>query len=317
MSYTIDSFDGLEPALAREFGYLGSNPAWTCVADNRFSYFLYIPKRYYEISGRISLIVPMHGSGRNAEALRGEFSTLAEEHSCAVLAPLFPAGMIDPNDTNNYKMIKYQDIRYDQILLAMVEETRCRFGKIDTEKIFLSGFSGGGQFVHRFTYLHPERVQALACGAPGTQTFLDLKESFPQGVKDMEQIFSKPVSWDRVKAIPTMFFAGDADTGMFHALARGRSVDGPAAAALEGGRYGQTVRLERNWRLAGANCFMHSVPGASHEEHKLLPAIKQFFEQCLLHKNAFDVRVLSEGESLVSNGVQNLEVPAAAALVTA
>lgn len=307
MSFKINSFDGLEPHIARELGYLGFNPAWSCVNDPRFCYFLYIPKRYYDIEGKVPLIVPVHGSGRNPEGLRRKFAALAEEHGCAVLAPLFPVGLIDPNDVVNYKMIKYREIRYDHILLAMVDEAHCRFGKIETEKFLLYGFSGGGQFVHRFTYLHPERVQALACGAPGTQTLWDMDHSFPRGVQDIEQVFEQSVDWAKIKAVPTMFIAGDADTDCFHAIARGRCIDG--SPVPKDGRYGGTVRLEQNWRLAGANCFMHTVPGAAHRESQMLGPVKQFFDKCLQQEGQHEAISLSNDSLLLRKDDKSNDEP--------
>lgn len=281
MTSSIHSLDGLDPRVARELMYLGSSPAWTCVADNRFCYFLYVPKRYYELNDKLQLVILIHGSGRNPYTLRREFSDFAETHSCALLAPLFPIGLIDPQDTVNYKYIKYHDIRFDRVLLSMVDEAHARFGKIDTSRFLLYGYSGGGQFVHRFSYLHPHLVQALACGAPGTQTLLDWTKSWPDGVRDFEEVFGQPLDLEAVKKMPTMFIAGDGDTDIFYAIARGRINEHDDLSKFENGRYGATERLEKNWKSNGANCFMQSVHGAKHEEKPMLDHVKRFFEQHL------------------------------------
>jgi poly(3-hydroxybutyrate) depolymerase len=49
--------------------------------------------------------------------------------------------------------------------------------------LHLSGYSGGGQFVHRFMLVHPGRVARVAVGAAGWYTFPDpaLDWSIPAG----------------------------------------------------------------------------------------------------------------------------------------
>lgn len=185
----------------------------------------------------------------------------------------------------NYKYIKYKDIRYDQVLLAMIDEAAARFGRIDTSRFCLYGYSGGGQFVHRFAYLHPRRVRALACGAPGTQTMLNWEESFPDGVRDWEEVFGAPLDVKAVMDIPSMFVAGDQDTDIFYAIARGRIKDGQeddqeVMARFKDGRYGATRRLSENWVKVGVKeCVMASVEGARHEERPMLESVKRFFEK--------------------------------------
>lgn len=185
----------------------------------------------------------------------------------------------------NYKYIKYKDVRYDRVLLAMINEAAARFGRIDTSRFCLYGFSGGGQFVHRFAYLHPRRVAALACGAPGTQTFLDWEEKFPDGVEDWEDVFDVPIDLQAVRNIPTMFVAGDRDTDIFYAIARGRIREDQRGneevmAKFKDGRYGATGRLCENWQEVGVKeCIMVSVEGAGHEERPMLESVKAFFER--------------------------------------
>ena len=55
------------------------------------------------------------------------------------------------------------------------------------------GFSGGGQFAHRFLYLYPERLAAVSVGAPGRVTTLDDSHSWPRGVADVESLFGRPI----------------------------------------------------------------------------------------------------------------------------
>lgn len=53
---------------------------------------------------------------------------------------------------------------------------------ISTQAIDLFGFSGGAQFAHRFTMLHPHRVTTLAVASAGWYTFPTEQERFPYGI---------------------------------------------------------------------------------------------------------------------------------------
>ncbi|KAJ6095984.1 hypothetical protein N7486_006730 [Penicillium sp. IBT 16267x] len=266
--------DSLDPCIAHELGYLGNTPAWFCAANDRFSYYLYVPRNYYKLNS-LSLMVLIHSSSRNAPELCKEFSEFAEKISCIILAPLFPLERDDPYNSEGYKIIKYDNLRCDQILLSMADEVGARYRRLDIERFLIFGFSGGAQFVHRFAYLYPHRLRAIACGAPGSQTLPDVTRPYPDGVKDMEQIFGLKMQWRQLCLIPTVFIVGDADTDTFYATARGR-VEDPTKL----GRYGLTVRLEKAWRAAGANCYLHVVPGASHQEDVMIGIVISFFEKC-------------------------------------
>ncbi|MEJ7757326.1 MAG: hypothetical protein WKF83_14410 [Nocardioidaceae bacterium] len=76
------------------------------------------------------------------------------------MAPLFPAGIIEPDDIDNYKWLEYHGIRFDKILLAMVDEVAQKY-HLDARRFLLHGFSGGGHFAHRFFYLHATRLQGF------------------------------------------------------------------------------------------------------------------------------------------------------------
>lgn len=275
MSSPINSIEHVPPEFLEELGFVGRVPSSHCFAFPQFSYYLYVPRGYTQLE-TLPLAVLVHGSGRNAYELRGDFLSFAERHGCALLCPLFPTGLHDPNDSNNYKMIKYEDFRYDNILLQMLEEAQMRYPRINASSFLLYGFSGGGQFVHRFAYLHPERLMGLVVGAPGTVTTLDLKSDFPEGISNFTTVFGTDPNLEALKRVPTLFVAGDADTGDFHAVARGRTT--PTERL---GRYGGTIRLEKSWASAGMQCHFVAVPGAEHEEKKMYPFVKTFFEKRL------------------------------------
>ena len=61
----------------------------------------------------------------------------------------------------------YNDL--DQELIKEVERFTCKRSKY-RQKLCLYGFSAGAQFVHRFTYAHPEKVACCAALSAGSWT---------------------------------------------------------------------------------------------------------------------------------------------------
>ena len=153
---------------------VGATPFFALQADQRVSYCLYVPKALRDDPDPSTwrLIVAMHGTGRTATTYRDGFAPLAERTRCIVLAPLFPVGLIEPGELSNFKRLKFHDMRFDLLLLSMVDEVTRKYG-IDTRRFLLFGFSGGGQFVQRFHCVHPGRLAAVTIGAPGNVTLLD------------------------------------------------------------------------------------------------------------------------------------------------
>lgn len=115
----------------------------------------------------ISCWVIIHGTGCAVEDYVRHAKELADRDHVAVLAPLFPGGLIQRDDFNSYKLLSCDGVRYDQILLDMIDDMAKRYPGVETDKFFLFGHSGGGQFVNRFLFAHPEKLRACAIGAPG------------------------------------------------------------------------------------------------------------------------------------------------------
>lgn len=269
----ITAIDTRNVAVMKELGYLGKVPALSLLADPRFSYYLYVPRRYAELTS-CPLIVLVHGSGRNAYELRDWYRDFAEEHGVFLLCPLFPIGFLDADDADNYKNIIYRGIRYDEILLQMCREVQSRYPRVDVAQFGMYAFSGGAQFAHRFAYLHPKRLSTLVCGAPGTQTMWDESQAYPQGTHDLVTVFgSSEIDWDALRRVPTVFLCGSEDIDDSWCKLRGRPPLGP------NGRLGACKRLARSWELQGAKTEFIAIPGAKHEEHKLIPTVTTLFQR--------------------------------------
>ena len=120
----------------------GYFPFQACRADRRFSYGVYVPPGYTrEGAAAFRILVAVHGSERAPEVVRELFAEFAQEARCIVLVPLFPVAVTDDEEVHNYIFLKYRDIRFDRVLLAMVDEVAERFC-VPAGKLWLAGFSG-------------------------------------------------------------------------------------------------------------------------------------------------------------------------------
>lgn len=261
---------------AREYYSTGATTMFAAQADQRFSYCLYVPARRESDTGNFPLVVIQHGTGRTAGQYRDAMAQFCEEQRVVVLAPLFPAAIEDPDDLHNYKFIEYQGIRFDLLLLRIIDEVAERF-PIETEKFFLHGFSGGGQFTHRFLYLHPGRLHAASIGAPGRITMLDNNEPWWLGTKDLEQIFGVPADIEAIAAVPVHLVVGELDVDTWEINNRDESnwVDGLEKQGNT--RVERIESLRRNLASHGISVRLDIVPGMAHDGMKALPSMQKFF----------------------------------------
>ena len=264
---------------------LGATPFQACLSDPRFAYTMHIPSTYRYLPKPLPLLVAIHGIRRQAERTRDRFASFAEKWGVAVLAPLFPTGIEDPDDIRNYTHLRYRGICFDDVLLAMVEEASERW-RLDSEKFMLAGFSAGGQFAHRFAYTHPTRLSAVSVGAPGRVT-LPQHEPWPFGIGDVDELFRTEGTLADLANVPYQIVVGDEDvaTGSLDALA-----DDPKEQ-----RTGST-RVERARRLAEelveiqVPVELDVIPGAGHDADEVALAVTEFLTRVVQAKGRQLVR---------------------------
>jgi poly(3-hydroxybutyrate) depolymerase len=200
------------PSRFREAAFqTGKIPFRISSIDPRVSYGMYIPPEHYDHQKPLPLLIYIHGTRRNISAIHQELVSFAQVTPCALLAPLFPVGLDGPNDINSYQLLRSHTLQADAVLLSILDEIAHIWPGIETKKIFLMGFSGGGQFAHRFLYIHPERIAAISIGSPGSVTQLD-QQLWPKGVNDVASLFGKSVSKDIIQQVPIQLVVGGSDT---------------------------------------------------------------------------------------------------------
>ncbi len=248
----------------------GQSPFIACQADVRFSYCLYVPEQPAH-----TLFVYVHGTERDAAWYRDRLIPFADEYGCIVLSPSFPAGLIEPDDPDNYKNIQFHGIRFDHVLLAMVEEVARRYG-LPSERFLLGGFSGGAQFAHRFYYLHPERLLALSIAAPGRVTLLDEQRDWWLGVRDIQAQFGQALNHDALQQVSVQLIVGAADMADIP-LDRSSPYWMPGVEHIGVNRVERLRQLHRNLLNHRIDASLEIIPGASHQADPLIEHSITFF----------------------------------------
>ena len=301
----------------------GDASLWALQSDPRFHYRIYVPDAKYpqsaSTSTQMSVLVSVHGTGRHLERHINAWKEFADKHGCVVLVPGFPAGLQGPLDVDGYQFLgrrpklegdsmnkiqqqvvqipksnrnngkdddAYQeifDIRHDLVLFEMLNEVRLRWPAVDITKFYMAGFSGGGQFVHRFLYLHPDRVLGVSVGAPGVVTYLDSQRDWPAGVRNLDKIFGRPVDFESVKAVPVLCVVGRNDVKAHGPKLRAdleiKMFDGKEDVSAN--RVEMLENFATGLRDAGLQVQLEIVDGAAHEMESCNRPVVEFMQRLM------------------------------------
>ncbi len=260
---------------------LGSTTVFSHRADPRFAYTLYVPPTVREASNDVELVVVMHGTGRQFTQYRDKFAPFGRWNDCIVLCPLFPVGVLGDGNRDGFKHLVEGDIHYDRVLLDMVADVGERYGKrFDTFALF--GFSGGGQFVNRFAYLHPERLWAASIGAPGSVTLLDVDRDWWVGLRGFEQRFGKRFDLDALRRVPVQMVVGKADLETWEITHReGGKHYMPGANSAGNTRPERLDALKQSFEAAGVSVRFDLLPNVPHNGMQAVEAVETFFADVL------------------------------------
>ncbi|MBD8665743.1 alpha/beta hydrolase [Rhizobium sp. CFBP 8752] len=268
-------------ARAREIYDYGQTAIFASTADPRLHMLLYVPPTAAD-GRRIDLLVAVHGTGRtSAIDFRDGFAEFGLYNDCAILCPIFPMNVLGDGARSGYKFMEEGDIRYDRIVLSMVEEMAAKYDQ-DWSKFAIFGFSGGGHFAHRFAILHPERLWAASVGAPGSVTLLDPERDWWVGVRDLEVRFGKAFDAEALSRVPVHMVVGDADLETWEITHKSGSkyyMEGANDAGEN--RPARLEALADSFRAAGVDVTFDKVAGVSHDRIKVLGHVKAFLAKIL------------------------------------
>ena len=253
-------------------------------------YYLYIPKT---AGKRPPLLVSVHGVSRNARQHAELLAPMAERYGVVLLAPLF----------SKKRFPDYQRLgragrgpRADLALNRIIGEV-LNLTDVDTSRLYLFGYSGGGQFAHRYAMAHPESVAGVVIGAAGWYTLPRDDTSFPHGVGLCRDLPSLRFDTGRFLRIPMTVVIGDQDTDRDPELNQSKKVD-----LLQGRN-----RLERalTWvKTMNLVARSHGLPG--HYRLEVIPGVSHSFAQGVaqgaMHRkifaHLFDQKSFTAGELL-------------------
>lgn len=156
--------------------------------------------------------------------------TIADALQSPLVVPVFPRPISEPVDGNHYiHALDRETIaidsgpleRVDLQLLAMVEDARKRLDDVgypvDDEELMLTGFSASGNFVERFTALHPTKVHSVTAGGLNGMVTLPAEEvggqSLPYhiGISNLESLIGEPFDLEAYRNVPQFLYLGELD----------------------------------------------------------------------------------------------------------
>ncbi|KAK7433550.1 hypothetical protein VKT23_020724 [Stygiomarasmius scandens] len=274
----MPSFDSLA-SLPKNHPHIrlltGKTPFFASTFDQRFSFSLYVPKGHSFSGPELPLLVIIHGTRRQTGKYADKLKQFCEDHNVVLMTPLFPAGIEDPEDLHNYKNIIYNNIRFDTLLLSMIDQAS-RVWRLQTDRFYLHGFSGGGQFAHRFLYLYPDRLAGVSIGAPGRITQPDTDHSWPAGLGGVEQVFGicGVPNHRAVAQVPIQLVVGEEDenTALLKLAKKKNQAESEAENRVE-----RIQWLKAAWEKCGIQSELAVVPGVGHDGIKCLSPVEEWF----------------------------------------
>lgn len=246
----------------------------------RFPYYTYVPKKV-QLAGlkRAPLVVTVHGSERNAYQSRERFADFAEANGCFVLSPLFPMDLTDDNPDEHYKYVYTDKVRFDLVVLDLIEEFSQIVG-VEFGPLLIHGYSGGGQFVNRFLYLHADKVAAASIGAPGYVTLPDPGKAWWVGLQGLEQLTGQAPDLAAIAKTPLHLMIGaDDDFPIANYSPEEMGMTGGDYEAYGVTRLDRLTTLRDAYKQLGANVTFDVIPGMAHGTN-VEPAVR-FFEKFL------------------------------------
>lgn len=261
--------------------FSGQTTSFACRADPRFSYCLHVPRATAAGATPARILLAVHGTDRRNQLVRDLLSPLAETTNTLVLAPLFPAGLGQPQDIDDYKFLRVGGFAFDRIALAMVDEVAAQYGA-PREQFLLFGFSGGAHFAHRFYYAHPHRLRAVAVGAPGSVTLPVDDRPWWVGLAGFADTFGHKPDWAAIRQVPIHLLVGLADTnpaGIIQSAVHPYWMEGAEAAGSN--RVERLRTLHRRLIDAGCCASLEEIPGAGHQLEPIAERAAVFFRQRL------------------------------------
>jgi pimeloyl-ACP methyl ester carboxylesterase len=218
----------------------------------------------------LQVVVVLHGMGGKGPEFTELARDRADQHNWVLVAPTFEYGnWLDPAVVTREAAAELPDIA------SFIDRLPAVIGKEIKPRIFLYGFSRGGQTANRFALVYPQRVAAVAICSSGTYTVPafsipnpDSSDGvdplfFPYGVANLDSLFGQPFDGATFAHVPFWVGVGTEDRN-------------PADVPHQWDRTLGSNRLERaqqfgQWlRAAGTPVDVQLFAGLSHVESETM-----------------------------------------------
>ncbi|MBI0538407.1 alpha/beta hydrolase [Roseomonas sp. KE2513] len=277
----LTTTEDTQAKLLRATYDIGKTAIYSAKVDPRFQYCLYVPP---QIGPDTELVVCVHGTSRTS--FRDGFAEFGRWNNCVILCPIFPIGPLGDGARSGYKYMQEGDIRYDRVLLGMVEEVAANYGR-SWESFALFGFSGGGHFAHRFAILHPRQLWAASIGASGSVTLLDTSRDWWVGIRNLREVFGIEFDRDALTRVPVQMLVGDADLETWEITHKPGGTYWMEGANDAGRTRPERLRaLQQSFESAGVTVRFDLVPGVAHSRMLVIDRVQDFLADLLRQKRS-------------------------------
>lgn len=172
--------------------------------DASLQYVVYVPSRG---GAGAPILVTVHGISRNAWEQVSMFAPYAERAGVVLVAPLYEHERFPHYQRLSANERGENPVAVMEAIVAEVARTTGASG----ERLRLFGFSGGGQFVHRYAMAHPQRVAGYVVGSAGWYTFPDAQRRYPYGLRYNQRLQMGGFDLRRFLAVPGWVLVGERD----------------------------------------------------------------------------------------------------------
>ena len=159
-------------------------------------------------------------------SLRSVGNNVSTELNIPLLVPIFPRSASEPlmytHALDRDVMLETAPTlkRLDLQLLEMINDATLHLNALNIEvdsQFFMSGFSASATFTNRFSFLHPEKIRALAIGGFNGILMLPEKKingstiNYPIGIHDFKKLFNQRFNLKAYQSIPQFIYMGKLD----------------------------------------------------------------------------------------------------------
>ena len=201
-------------------------------------YILFIPKGT-PLKKKIFLLVEPNNTGKISDSMEvhrayaidlasvsSVGNNVSTELRIPLLVPIFPRPASQPlvytHALDRDVMLEKTPTlkRLDLQLLKMIDDAQSilhAMNIIVDPKVLMSGFSASATFTNRFSFIHPEKIKALAIGGFNGELMLLQNEingaelDYPLGLHDFSKLFGKKFDADKYRSIPQFIYMGKLD----------------------------------------------------------------------------------------------------------